>query len=78
MVKMGYFARCMDLSSYAFCGNLHLPRLTSRHPGRHRITSPAAQGQQGDHHDEEQAMHAKVRRRGLKSSIYQARKIQIH
>ena len=58
MVKMGCFHDCMGMSRYAFCSNLHLP---SRHSGRHRITGPATQRQQGDHDDEEQAVHGVIR-----------------
>ena len=60
MVKIGFHACCMGLSSYAFSSNvhlLHLRHLPGRHFGRHCITGPAAQGQQGDHEDEEQVAH---------------------
>ena len=62
MVEMGCGACCMRVSSYAFCSDLplmHLRQLTCRHAGRHRITGPAAQGQQGDHEDEEQLTHGR-------------------
>ena len=60
MVKIGFCAYYISVSSYAFCSNLpllYLHHLSNRHTGCHRITSPAAQGQQGDHEDEEQVAH---------------------
>ena len=60
MIKIGFHAYYISVSSYAFCSNLpllHLRHLPGRHFGRHRITGPAAQGQQGDHEDEEQVAH---------------------
>ena len=60
LVKMRFLACCMGVSSYAFCSNLplqYLRHLTCRHTSCHRITSPAAQRQQGDHEDEEQVAH---------------------
>ena len=64
MVKMGCHAFWMGVSSYDFCSMLpllHLLHLSSRHAGRHRITGPAAQRQQGDHEDEEQVAHGEIR-----------------
>ena len=64
MIKIGFFACCVRVSSYAFCSNVHLLQLRhlpSRHSGRHRITGQTAQGQQGDHENKEQAAHNVIR-----------------
>ena len=59
-------ARFMGMSSYYFCSDVLLElHLGSGHTGRHRITDPAAQRQQGDHNDEEQMAHGKVRGGGF-------------
>lgn len=52
----------MGMISYCFYSNhLLLLRLGSDHSGRHRITHPTAQGQEGDQEDEEQAAHGGMR-----------------
>lgn len=42
--------------------------MNSCHFGRHRFTHPAAQGQQGDHEDENQTAHVLMIRQLSKSS----------
>lgn len=58
MVKMALRPNFMNMFSYHFCSDLLLVlRRGASHPGRHRITDPAAHRQQRDQEDEEQVAH---------------------
>lgn len=53
MVKMRGCPRLVDVVCYCFGSSLEMNRSGGGHLGRHRITDPAAQGQQDDHEGED-------------------------